>query len=88
MCRAHLDRRCITVARGASAQWLPATDSQRPSFSTASSAMARSWGVLLLGLMIFRTLSFVSFAPKAVPRSVKVLRQATATDETMGKACH
>ncbi|CAL1140577.1 unnamed protein product [Cladocopium goreaui] len=47
-------------------------------------AMARSWGVLLLGLMLFRTLSFVSFAPQ-VPRSVKVLRQATATDDTMDK---
>eukprot|EP00435_Cladocopium_sp_Y103_P061886 s216_g23.t1 len=41
---------------------------------------------LLCGLVLLRALTFVSFSPALrVQRSVKVLRQATATDDTMTK---
>eukprot|EP00434_Breviolum_minutum_P023066 symbB.v1.2.020351.t1/scaffold1703.1/size108286/3 len=42
--------------------------------------------ILFLGLLLLRNLTFVSFAPAVrTQRSVHVLRQATATDDTMAK---
>ena len=42
--------------------------------------------ILFLGLLLLWNLTFVSFAPAVrTQRSVHVLRQATATDDTMAK---